>query len=40
MQVAIANDKYYYVVTYWGHVILEEKDNLFISPKFSSTSAL
>jgi hypothetical protein len=40
MHVVVANDKYYYVLTYWGHVILEERDNPSISPKFSSTSAL
>jgi hypothetical protein len=40
MQVVVANDKYYYVVTNWGHVILEERNNLSISPKFSSTSVV
>jgi hypothetical protein len=37
MQVAVANDEYYFVLTDWGHVVLEERDNPFISPKFSST---
>ncbi len=40
IHVAVVNDKYYHVLTYWGHVILEEKDNPSISPKFSSTSTL
>jgi hypothetical protein len=40
MHVATLNDKYYYVLTYWGHVILEKKDNPSISPKISSTCAL
>jgi hypothetical protein len=40
MQVVAAINKYYYVMIDWGHVILEEKDNLSISPNFSSTSSL
>jgi hypothetical protein len=40
IHVAVVNDKYYHVLTYWGLVILEERDNLSISPKFSSTSTL
>jgi hypothetical protein len=40
MQVAAIDDNYYYVITNWGYVVLEEKDIPFISPKISSTSAL
>jgi hypothetical protein len=28
MQVAIVDDKYYYVWTDWGHVVLEERNNI------------
>jgi len=40
MRVAAADDEYYYVLTDWGHAVLEERDSPSISPKFSSTSAL
>jgi hypothetical protein len=30
MQVAVVDDEYYYVLIDWGHVVLEERDNLFI----------
>ncbi len=39
MHVVVANDKYYYVLTYWVHAILEERNNPSISPKFSSMFA-
>jgi hypothetical protein len=40
MQVATIDDEYYYVITNWGYVVLEERDIPFIFPKISSTSAL
>jgi hypothetical protein len=40
MRAAAADGEYYYVLTDWGHAVLEERDSPAISPKFSSTSAL
>ncbi len=39
MWVIATNDEYYYVFIGWGYVILEERNNAFISPKISSTFA-
>jgi len=40
MHIVVAIDKYYYILTDWGHVILEGRDNPSIFQKISSTSTL
>ncbi len=40
MRFVVANGEYDYILTDWGHAVLEERYSPAISPEFSSTSAL
>jgi len=40
MWFVVANGEYDYILTDWGHAVLEERYSPAISPEFSSTSAL
>ncbi|CAK9220776.1 unnamed protein product [Sphagnum troendelagicum] len=40
MQFVVANGEYDYILTDWGHAVLEERYSPAISPEFSPTSAL
>ncbi|XP_073388881.1 uncharacterized protein [Physcomitrium patens] len=40
IRVTGSDDEYYYVLSDWGHAVLEERDSPALSPQFSSTAAL